>query len=114
MRRAFTRSAASSSPSCLEIVAKLFDPPVRRLPDLKFHDIPNTVAHAVSAAADMGVAFTTVHASGGIAMRLPSPPRPAVLSWLSALTSLDELAKVWARDRLDLEEEALTRGALGR
>jgi len=68
--------------------------------DLKFHDIPNTVAGAAAAAARLGVAFFTVHALGGPAMiaraveasRAATPPGsdPPVVLAVTILTSHDD------------------------
>jgi orotidine-5'-phosphate decarboxylase len=69
--------------------------------DLKFHDIPNTVAGAVRAAVHMRPAMVNVHASGGPAMMQAAAeaareaaedaevPRPLVLA-VTVLTSLDD------------------------
>jgi len=64
--------------------------------DLKFHDIPNTVAAAVKQAADLRVSMLTVHASGGSKMlkaaveaAADSPAKPMVLA-VTVLTSLSD------------------------
>ncbi len=63
--------------------------------DLKFHDIPNTVAAAVSAAADLGVWMVNVHASGGTRMMsaarkaLSAYEHPPLLTAVTVLTSMD-------------------------
>ncbi|MBU1394224.1 MAG: orotidine-5'-phosphate decarboxylase [Gammaproteobacteria bacterium] len=65
--------------------------------DLKFHDIPNTVAKAVAAAAELGVWMTNVHASGGLAMMeaakkalLPYGDNAPMLIAVTVLTSMSD------------------------
>ena len=66
--------------------------------DLKYHDIPNTVAGAVRSAAELGVSMMTVHASGGSKMlraaveaasQSSTKAKPMVLA-VTVLTSLSD------------------------
>jgi len=63
--------------------------------DLKFHDIPNTVAGAVRSAASLGVSMITLHAAGGPAMlqaahnALAGLAKPPQLLAVTVLTSMD-------------------------
>ena len=64
--------------------------------DLKFHDIPNTVASACKAAAQLGVWMINVHASGGAKMMqaaqqaLQGFENPPKLIAVTVLTSMDK------------------------
>lgn len=65
--------------------------------DLKFHDIPNTVAKACRAAAELGVWMTNVHASGGSKMMAAAAQAIAeygedrpLLTGVTILTSMDQ------------------------
>jgi orotidine-5'-phosphate decarboxylase len=78
--------------------------------DLKWHDIPNTVAGAVAQARDMGVAMATVHALGGRTMMeaaaTAAGDRLALLG-VTVLTSHDPTgyARATGRDSVDLQAE---------
>lgn len=64
--------------------------------DLKFHDIPNTVAGAVRAAADLGVWMINIHAGGGRAMleaaanAISHYSSPPLLIAVTVLTSMND------------------------
>lgn len=75
--------------------------------DLKFHDIPNTVAGAVASASALGVSMLTVHASGGSKMLKAACEGTSkgktklLILAVTVLTSLDDA---------DLQEQGITAG----
>ncbi len=75
--------------------------------DLKFHDIPNTVAKAARGAADMGADLFTLHASGG--RKMIQAAREAVegtKTRILAVTVLTSLSDEMLRDEVGLNETA--------
>lgn len=72
--------------------------------DLKFHDIPNTVAKACAVAADLGVWMVNVHASGG--RRMLEAARQAVAQAGSG-TLLIGVTVLTSMEREDLQEIGL-------
>jgi orotidine-5'-phosphate decarboxylase len=93
--------------------------------DLKFHDIPNTVARACAEAARLGVAMLDVHLSGGAAMLRRAADemeavctmnrlrRPALLG-ITVLTSLGEEALPSVGVTRTPQEQVLALAALGK
>ena len=87
--------------------------------DLKFHDIPNTVAGAVAAAASLGVWMVNVHASGGpraleaarAAVARATPGTGTRLIGVTVLTShsSEELAAVGVDEPVEAHVERLAR-----
>jgi len=72
--------------------------------DLKFHDIPNTVASAVHAAADLGVWMVNVHASGGRRMMTAARERLQQYNYQTLLIAVTVLT---SSERSDLAEIGL-------
>jgi len=66
--------------------------------DLKFHDIPNTVAGAVAAAADLGVWMVNVHAQGGRRMMTAARERLQQGGYSTLLTAVTVLTSMEAQD----------------
>jgi orotidine-5'-phosphate decarboxylase len=100
------------------IVRSLLDDGAEVFLDLKFHDIPNTVAGSVRSAAALGVRLLTVHASGGAAMlraaqdaadSTAGPGGRCELLGVTVLTSFDAaaLASTWGRAQVEVEAEVV-------
>lgn len=70
--------------------------------DLKFHDIPNTTAQAVCAAADLGVWMVNVHASGGRKMMETCVERLKVGNYKTQLIAVTVLTSMGREDLRDI------------
>jgi orotidine-5'-phosphate decarboxylase len=93
------------------LIRTLLDRHLKVFLDLKWHDIPNTVSGAVTAAREMGVSMATVHTLGGAAMleaaAISAGPDLALVG-VTVLTSHDApgYAKAVGRREVDLLREA--------
>jgi orotidine-5'-phosphate decarboxylase len=110
----------ANGPAGVQAVMQGLDQPL--FLDLKLHDIPNTVAGAVRAAASLRPQFLTLHASGGPAMLRAAAaaameaadaltiPRPRLLA-VTVLTSLasDDLQAVGQSDVVETQVTRLAR-----
>lgn len=103
-----------------DLIAALRDRGLDVFLDLKWHDIPNTVAGAVRAARALGVRMATVHTLGGAAMMAGAAEAagPALgLVGVTVLTSHDaaSFAEATGREGVDLGREVprLAAAALG-
>jgi orotidine-5'-phosphate decarboxylase len=102
--------------------------------DLKFHDIPNTVAGAITSAAGLGIAITNVHALGGLEMMRAAARavaagdgaapgsglasgqhsgRPAVIA-VTVLTSMDQATLTSIGVDTKVDEQAVRLAALAK
>ena len=70
--------------------------------DLKFHDIPNTTAQAVCAAADLGVWMVNVHASGGRKMMETCVERLQAGNYQTQLIAVTVLTSMGREDLRDI------------
>ena len=111
----------------LELIDYLKDAGCKIMLDLKYHDIPNTVARACEAATKMGVEFITIHTSGGFSMLEEAVKatlmaskgndlaKPKLLG-ITVLTSIDEayFKDLFGDLKRDLNEQVIFLAQLAR
>ncbi|MEJ2503440.1 MAG: orotidine-5'-phosphate decarboxylase [Gemmatimonadota bacterium] len=101
-----------------DLVRELKDRDKKVFLDLKYHDIPNTVARAVEAAAELGIDMLTLHASGGTPMMraardavgLDGPVLVAV-TLLTSFTGAD-IEEVWDKELRSIRDDVARLAAL--
>ncbi len=84
------------------VVKKLQEENFEVFLDLKFHDIPNTTAQAVCAAADLGVWMVNVHASGGRKMMETCVERLKAGNYQTQLIAVTVLTSMGREDLKDI------------
>ena len=84
------------------VVKALHDKGFEVFLDLKFHDIPNTTAQAVCAAADLGVWMVNVHASGGRKMMETCVERLKAGNYQTQLIAVTVLTSMGREDLKDI------------
>lgn len=111
----------------LDLVKFLKDAGHKVMLDLKYHDIPNTVARACEGAVQMGVDFITIHTSGGFSMleeavkatlmvsEAKKINKPKLLG-ITVLTSIDEayFKDLFGDLKRNLDEQVLFLAQLAR
>lgn len=90
-----------------DIVLEVLDLGKQVFLDLKYHDIPNTVAKAARAAADLGVGLFTLHAAGGRSMvRAAREAVEGTDARILAVTVLTSLSDAMLREEVGIPETA--------
>ena len=84
------------------VVKDLHDKGFEVFLDLKFHDIPNTTAQAVCAAADLGVWMVNVHAAGGRKMMETCVERLKAGNYQTQLIAVTVLTSMGREDLKDI------------
>ena len=80
------------------LAEKLINQGFKLFLDLKYHDIPNTVAHACKVAAEMGVWLVDMHASGGRRMMEAAAEAVANCAYRPKLIGVTVLTSMTAED----------------
>lgn len=95
------------------LIEKLIEKDFDIFLDLKFHDIPTTVAKACAVAADLGVWMVNVHASGGSEMmslareEIEKKPHHPLLIAVTILTSMNQEALTELGIQCSVEEQVM-------